>query len=191
MALAPAAQCGFAGVKFEETILAWDEGARWAFRVDSAQAPVFVRFRRGLPFRARRQRRHPAALGVWPKRGRSQRPTTITLTAAAPARRTASTADWALAPRLQVRVRVAVAVARQGTPVGVERRGDRHSSILSAQSYWRRTPVSPAHHARCGSGEYRAYVDSSGAASSIFCCNSRSRGPGSMPNSLLSSARSC
>ena len=32
------------GVKFEETILAWDEGARWAFRVDSAQAPVFDAF---------------------------------------------------------------------------------------------------------------------------------------------------
>ena len=31
-------------VKFEETILAWDEGARWAFRVDSAQAPVFDAF---------------------------------------------------------------------------------------------------------------------------------------------------
>ena len=27
----------FTGVKFEETILAWDEGARWAFRVDSAK----------------------------------------------------------------------------------------------------------------------------------------------------------
>jgi hypothetical protein len=34
----------FTGVKFEETILAWDEGARWAFRVDSAQAPVFDAF---------------------------------------------------------------------------------------------------------------------------------------------------
>jgi hypothetical protein len=31
----------FAGVKFEETILTWDESARWAFRVDSTQAPVF------------------------------------------------------------------------------------------------------------------------------------------------------
>ena len=34
----------FTGVKFEETILAWDEGARWAFRLDSAQAPVFDAF---------------------------------------------------------------------------------------------------------------------------------------------------
>jgi hypothetical protein len=34
----------FTGVKFEETILAWDEGARWAFRVDSAQAQVFDAF---------------------------------------------------------------------------------------------------------------------------------------------------
>lgn len=33
-----------AGLKVEETILAWDEGARWAFRVDSAQAPVFHAF---------------------------------------------------------------------------------------------------------------------------------------------------
>lgn len=31
----------FLGIRFEETILAWDEGARWAFRVDSTQAPVF------------------------------------------------------------------------------------------------------------------------------------------------------
>ena len=31
----------FAGARFEETILAWDEGARWAFRVDSTQAPLF------------------------------------------------------------------------------------------------------------------------------------------------------
>lgn len=31
----------FTGLKFEETILAWDEGARWAFRVDSVQAPLF------------------------------------------------------------------------------------------------------------------------------------------------------
>jgi hypothetical protein len=31
----------FTGVKFDETILAWDAGARWAFRVDSTQAPVF------------------------------------------------------------------------------------------------------------------------------------------------------
>jgi hypothetical protein len=34
----------FTGVKFEETILAWDEGERWAFRVDSAHAPVFDAF---------------------------------------------------------------------------------------------------------------------------------------------------
>lgn len=34
----------FIGVKFEETILAWDEGARWAFRVDRAQAPAFDAF---------------------------------------------------------------------------------------------------------------------------------------------------
>ncbi len=32
----------FIGVKFKETILTWDEGARWAFRVDSTQAPVFA-----------------------------------------------------------------------------------------------------------------------------------------------------
>ncbi|OBK27696.1 hypothetical protein A5634_22270 [Mycobacterium asiaticum] len=31
----------FTGIKFEETILAWDEGKRWAFRVDSTQAPLF------------------------------------------------------------------------------------------------------------------------------------------------------
>ena len=31
----------FTGITFEETILAWDEGVRWAFRVDSVQAPVF------------------------------------------------------------------------------------------------------------------------------------------------------
>ena len=31
----------FIGARFEETILAWDEGARWAFRVDSTQAPMF------------------------------------------------------------------------------------------------------------------------------------------------------
>jgi hypothetical protein len=31
----------FMGVSFEETILAWDEGARWTFRVDSTHAPVF------------------------------------------------------------------------------------------------------------------------------------------------------
>jgi hypothetical protein len=31
----------FLGTKFDETILAWDEGARWAFRVDNTQAPVF------------------------------------------------------------------------------------------------------------------------------------------------------
>jgi hypothetical protein len=31
----------FIGVSFEETILAWDEGARWTFRVDRTQAPVF------------------------------------------------------------------------------------------------------------------------------------------------------
>jgi hypothetical protein len=29
------------GLKVEETVLAWDESARWAFRVDSAQAPAF------------------------------------------------------------------------------------------------------------------------------------------------------
>jgi Polyketide cyclase / dehydrase and lipid transport len=34
----------FAGVKFEETILVWDEGARWAFRGDSVQAPLFHAF---------------------------------------------------------------------------------------------------------------------------------------------------
>jgi hypothetical protein len=34
----------FAGVKFEETILAWEEGARWAFRGDSVQAPLFDAF---------------------------------------------------------------------------------------------------------------------------------------------------
>jgi hypothetical protein len=34
----------FTGVEFDETILAWDEGARWAFHVDSAQAPVFDAF---------------------------------------------------------------------------------------------------------------------------------------------------
>ncbi|OBF27740.1 hypothetical protein A5724_29445 [Mycobacterium sp. ACS1612] len=32
----------FTGVTFEETILAWDEGVRWAFRVDGTQAPVFA-----------------------------------------------------------------------------------------------------------------------------------------------------
>ena len=31
----------FTGVKFEETILLWEEGVRWAFRVDSTQVPVF------------------------------------------------------------------------------------------------------------------------------------------------------
>ncbi len=31
----------FTGVKFDETILAWDEGARWAFRIHSTQAPLF------------------------------------------------------------------------------------------------------------------------------------------------------
>ena len=34
----------FIGVKFEETILAWDECARWAFRGDSVQAPLFDAF---------------------------------------------------------------------------------------------------------------------------------------------------
>jgi hypothetical protein len=34
----------FVGVKFEETVLAWDEGARWAFRGDSVQAPLFHAF---------------------------------------------------------------------------------------------------------------------------------------------------
>jgi hypothetical protein len=29
------------GIKIEETILAWDEGARFAFRVDSTGAPAF------------------------------------------------------------------------------------------------------------------------------------------------------
>ena len=32
----------FTVVKAEETILAWDEGARWTFRVDSVQAPCFT-----------------------------------------------------------------------------------------------------------------------------------------------------
>lgn len=31
----------FTGVKFEETILVWEEGKRWAFRVDGTQAPLF------------------------------------------------------------------------------------------------------------------------------------------------------
>jgi carbon monoxide dehydrogenase subunit G len=34
----------FTVIKAEETILAWDEGARWAFRVDSVLAPVFHAF---------------------------------------------------------------------------------------------------------------------------------------------------
>jgi carbon monoxide dehydrogenase subunit G len=34
----------FTVVKAEETILAWDEGARWTFRVDSVLAPVFHAF---------------------------------------------------------------------------------------------------------------------------------------------------
>jgi hypothetical protein len=31
----------FTGVEFVETILLWEEGVRWAFRVDSTQAPLF------------------------------------------------------------------------------------------------------------------------------------------------------
>jgi hypothetical protein len=34
----------FTVLKVEETILAWDEGARWTFRVDSVQAPAFHAF---------------------------------------------------------------------------------------------------------------------------------------------------
>jgi len=34
----------FVGITFEETILAWDEGARWAFRGDRVQAPLFDAF---------------------------------------------------------------------------------------------------------------------------------------------------
>lgn len=31
----------FIGAGFEETILAWDEGVRWSFRIDRTHAPVF------------------------------------------------------------------------------------------------------------------------------------------------------
>lgn len=31
----------FTGFTFAETVLVWDEGVRWAFRVDSSQAPIF------------------------------------------------------------------------------------------------------------------------------------------------------
>jgi carbon monoxide dehydrogenase subunit G len=31
-------------VRYRETILAWDEGARWAFRIDEASSPLFKAF---------------------------------------------------------------------------------------------------------------------------------------------------
>jgi hypothetical protein len=32
------------GVRYRETILAWDEGERWAFRIDEVSAPLFKAF---------------------------------------------------------------------------------------------------------------------------------------------------
>lgn len=43
----------FGGVKFEETILAWDEGTRWAFRGDGVQAPLFEAFIEDYQFEPR------------------------------------------------------------------------------------------------------------------------------------------